>query len=140
MLQLSDVQKKAEENRDITSGLLPLNYDNICYNKSSQMILKSHLWFVLQNLRADSRFTPVTRRKNFLLSPDAEINFLPTLPLNYFSFPAQDAQAPALKPHPTQFQTRWSQFVRLDGSDLHKLRRTKPNVQATECSHPIFSV
>lgn len=69
------------------------------------MTLKSHLWFVLQNLWADPQFALVTWKKTCLLSLDAEVSFLPTLFLNYFSFPAQDAQAPALKPQPTQFQT-----------------------------------
>jgi len=83
MLQLSGAgeKKKAEENRIFTSILLPLNYDNICYKKSSQMILKIHLWLTLQNVRADPQLTLVMQRRKVLLSPAAEISFLSTLSL-----------------------------------------------------------
>lgn len=73
--------------------------------------------------------------KKLLAQPRCRDQFSPNTFFKLFLFLAQDAQAPALKPHPTQFQTQWSQFVRLDGSDLHKLRHTKSNVQATECSN-----
>lgn len=96
--------------------------------KSSLMILKRHLWLILQNQWADPQCTLVTQRKSFLLSPEAKISFLPILSLSYFSFPAP-------KPHLTWFQTQPSQFLRLDASDLSKLRHKKSNVQATERSH-----